>query len=75
MKATDHRFVVALELGLLGWGDIRCAVDGFMEDGIVGVVLFHRTEVVGTFEKVLALSGCIFRAHRLTVNTLRRKTL
>ena len=50
MKATDHRVVIAL-LWWFGWGYGRGgAVDGFMEDGVVGIVLFHSTEIIGTFQ-------------------------
>ena len=40
-------------IALLGFGrgsDSRSAVDGLMEDRVVGVVFFHGTEVVGTLE-------------------------
>ena len=70
MEAADHGFVIAL-LGLFGRGsDCRGAVDGFMEDGVVGIVFFHGTEVVGTLEQVLTLTRSVFGSNALTVYTL-----
>ena len=68
---ANHGVVVAL-LGFVGGGgDGGGAVDGFVQDGVVGVVLFHRTEVVGALEQVLALTGGVFGADGLAVDALR----
>ena len=58
---ADHGVVIAL-LGFGGGGDGRGAVDGFMEDGVVGVVFLHGTEVIGTLEQMLTLTGGVLRA-------------
>lgn len=71
---ADHGVVVTL-LGFGRGGDGRSAVDGFVEDRIVRVVLFHSTEVIGTLEQVLTLTGGILCANGLTVDALRRETL
>lgn len=71
---ADHGVVITL----LGFGrgcDSRSAVDRFVEDGIVRIVLFHGTEVIGTLEQVLTLTGSILCADGLAVNALRRETL
>lgn len=73
--AIDHGVEVSF-LGRLG----RCglyggAVDSFMEDGVVGVVLFHGAEVIGALEEMLALAGGVLRAHRLAIDALRGETL
>ena len=68
---ANHGVVVAL-LGFVGGGgDGGGAVDGFVQDGVVRVVLFHRTEVVGALEQVLALTGGVFGADGLAVDALR----
>lgn len=67
---ADHGVVISL----LGFGrgcDGGSAVDGFVEDWIVRVVLFHSTEVIGTLEQVLTLTGGVFCANRLAVDALR----
>ena len=74
LEAADHCVVIAF-LGWFGWCYGRSAVDGFMKDGVVGVVLLHSTEVVGTFEQVLTLTGSILCPYRLTIDALRRQTL
>ena len=72
---ANHGVVVAL-LGFVGGsGDGGGAVDGFVEDGIVRVVLFHGTEVVGALEQVLSLAGGVFGADGLAVDALRREAL
>ena len=71
---ADHGVVIAL----LGFGlgsDCRSAIDGFVKDGIVRVMLFHGTEVIGTLEQVLTLTGGIFCANGLTVDALCGETL
>jgi len=70
--ADDHGVEVALlgglERGVLGgWGR---AVDGFVQDRVVWVVLLHGGEVVGAFNEVLALARGVFGAHRLAVDAL-----
>ena len=67
---ADHGVVIAL-LGFGGGGDCRSAVDGFVEDWIVRVVLFHSTEVIGTLEQVLTLTRSIFGAYGLAIDALR----
>lgn len=74
LEAADHCIVVAF-LGRLGRCDSRGAVDGFVEDWIVRIVLLHGAEVVGTFKEVLALPRGVLCAYRLAINTLRRQTL
>ena len=66
---ADHGVVIAL-LGFGGGSDCRGAVDGFMEDGVVGIVFLHGTEVVGTLEQMLTLTRSVFCADGLAVNTL-----
>lgn len=70
--SNDHGVEVTLlgglERGVLGrWG---WAVDGFVEDRVVWVVLFHGREVVGAFDEVLALAGGVFGADGLAVDAL-----
>lgn len=68
---ANHGVVIAL-LGFVGGGgDGRSAVDGFVEDRIVRVVLFHSTEVIGALEQVLTLARGVFCAHGLAVDALR----
>ena len=68
---ANHGVVVAL-LGFVGGGgDGGGAVDGFVQDGIVRVVLFHGAEVVGALEQVLTLTGGVFGADGLAVDALR----
>lgn len=67
---ADHGVVITL-LRFGGGSDGRSAVDGFVEDRIVRVVLFHGTKVIGTFEQVLTLTGGIFGANGLAVDALR----
>ena len=71
---TDHGVVITL-LGFGGGSDSRSTVDGFVEDRVVRIVLFHGTQVIGTLEQVLTLTGGIFCANGLTVDALRRETL
>ena len=66
--------MVAL-LRRLSWRNGGSAVDGFMQDWVIGIMLFHRTEVVGALEKVLALAGGVFGPDGLAVDALRRETL
>ena len=73
--AIDHGVQISF-LGRLGWGCLhRSTVDGFVEDRVVRIVLFHRAQVVGTLEQVLALTGSVFGAHGLAVDALRGETL
>lgn len=46
-----------------------------MQDRVVGVVLFHRVEVGGTFEEVDALAGGVFGADGLAVDALGGEAL
>ena len=76
LEARHHSLVVAFGwFGSFGGSGVRSAVDGFVEDGIFGVVFFHGGEVVGAFKEVLALAGGVFRTDRLTVDALRRQAL
>ena len=68
---ANHGVVVALLWFVGGGGDGGGAVDGFVEDGVVRVVLFHGTEVVGALEQVLSLTGGVFGADGLAVDALR----
>lgn len=74
LKTVDHGVKISL-FGRLDGSGYGGTVNSFMEDGIIGVVFFHRAEVVGTFEKVRTLATCIFGAYGLAVNALRRETL
>lgn len=71
LKSADHCFVVAF-LWRFGWSDGGCAVDGFVQDGIIGIVFFHGAEVVGAFKEVLSLARGVLCADRLAVDALRR---
>ena len=71
---ADHGVVIAL-LGFGGGSDGGGAVDGFMEDGVVGVMFFHGAEVIGTLEQMLTLTRSIFGANGLTVDALCGETL
>ena len=71
---ANHAVVIAL-LGLSGGCDGRGAVDGFMQDGVFRVGVFHGAEVVRTLEQVLTLTGGIFGADGLAVDALRGETL
>ncbi len=71
---ADHGVVIAL-LGFGRGSDGGSAVDGFMEDRVVRVGVFHGTEVVGTLEQVLTLTGGIFGADGLAVDALRGEAL
>lgn len=76
LEPTHHRLVVALLVGLrLRGGLDGRAVDGFMEDWVVRVVLFHGGEVVGALEQVLALARSVLRADGLAVDALGREAL
>lgn len=76
LESTHHGLVVALLiwLGLRGGLDGR-AVDGFMEDGVVRVVLFHGGKVVGTLEQVLALARGVLGADGLAIDALGGEAL
>lgn len=71
---ADHGVVITL-LGFGRWCDSRSAVDRFVEDWVVRVVLFHSTQIIGTLEQVLTLTGGILCANRLTVDALGGETL
>ena len=68
--------MIALLVGLgLSRGADRWAIDGFLEDGAVGMVLFHGGEVICTLKEVLSLTGGIFCANGLAVDALSREAL
>ncbi len=67
---ADHGVVITL-LGFGRGSDSRSTVDGFVEDRVVRIVLFHGTQVIGTLEQVLTLTGGVFCANGLTVDALR----
>ena len=76
LEATiDHGVEVSFLRGLGRCGLYRGAIDSFMEDGVVGVVLFHCAEIIGALEEMLALARGVLRAHRLAVDALRGETL
>ena len=76
LESAHHRLVVALLVGLrLRGGLDGRAVDGFMEDRVVRVVLFHGGEVVGALEQVLALAGGVLRPDGLAVDALGGEAL
>ena len=77
LKPTrGHGLKVSLLVSLVGAvrsrseGSRRWTVDGFIEDWIFRIMLFHGGEVIGTFQQVLPLAGCIFRSNGLTVDAL-----
>lgn len=73
--SIDHGVEIAL-LGCFGRRGLgRSAVDGFVKDWVVGVMLLHSAQIVGAFEEVLALARGVFGAHGLAVDALRRQTL
>ena len=73
--AIDHGVQISF-LRRFGRGCLhRSAVDGFVKDWVVRVVLFHCAQVVWTLEQVLALTRGIFGANGLTVDALRGETL
>lgn len=74
LEATDHSIMVPL-LGRFSRRDGGCAVNGFVQDWVIRVVLLHGTQVVGTLEEVLALTGGVFGSYRLAVDALCRETL
>lgn len=71
---ADHGVVITL-LRFGGGSDGRSAVDGFVEDWVVRIMLFHSTKIIGTLEQVLTLTGGIFCANRLAVDALCGETL
>lgn len=82
LKPTGgHGLEVSLLVSLVGAvrsgseGSRWWTVDGFIEDWVFRIMLFHSGEVVGTFQQVLPLAGCIFRSNRLAVDALCRETL
>lgn len=51
LETIDHSIKIAfLVWGLDRWCRDRGSVDSFVQDWIVGVVFFHRAEIVWTFE-------------------------
>lgn len=74
MEPSKGGFMVAF-LGLFGCRRLRGPVDGFMEDRVVRIVLFHGSEVVWAFNQVLTLAGRVFRADGLAVEALRGEAL
>lgn len=66
---ANHGVVITL-LGFGGGCDGGSAVDGFVEDRVVRVVLFHGTEVIGTLEQVLTLTGGVLCTDGLAVDAL-----
>lgn len=73
MEAVDH----GVKIPLLGGFHSGCgsSIGSEFEDRVLGVVLFHRIEVVGALQEMGSLATGIFRAYRLAVDTLRRETL
>ncbi len=72
-RTTDDHGVEVTLLGGLERGVLRgrrWAIDGFVQDRVVWVVLLHGGEVVGAFDKVLALAGGVFGADGLAVDAL-----
>ena len=76
LEAIDHSIKITfLVRGLYGWCRNRGSVDSFVEDWVVGVVFFHRAEIVWTFEQMRALATGVFGANGLAVDALCRETL
>ena len=46
---ADHGVVITL-LWFGGGSDSRSTVDGFVEDRVIRIVLFHGTQVIGTLK-------------------------
>lgn len=75
LEAINHRVEIALLVrGLVGRGD-GGAIDGFMQDWVVGVVFLHGAEVVGTLKQMGTLTAGVFGAYGLTIDALCRETL
>lgn len=77
LEALYHGLMVAL-LVWLGLGRCRVdgrAVNGFVEDRVIWVMLFHCGEIVGAFKEMLALARGVLRAHGLAVNALGGEAL
>lgn len=47
------------------------AIDGFVENGIVRIVLLHGVKISRTLEKVRALTAGVFSPDRLAIDALR----
>lgn len=76
LETIDHSIKIAfLVRGLDGWCRDRGPVDSFVQDWIVGVVFFHRAEIVWTFEQMRALATGVFGTNGLAVDALCRETL
>lgn len=79
LKASRRSGKGSLMIALLGCLDRRGRwsgpVDGFVEDGVIGIVFFHGSEVVWAFEEMLALAGGVLGPNGLTVDALRGETL
>lgn len=80
LEAVEHDVVVAFLGGAAGgfgarWRVGGRAVDGFVQDRVVGVVLFHSVKVGGAFEKVDALAGGVFGTDGLAVDALGGEAL
>lgn len=71
---ADHCIVITL-LRFGRWSDSRSAVDGFVKDWVVRVVLFHGTQVIWALEQVLTLTRGVLCTNRLAVDALRGETL
>ena len=74
MKAVEHIVKIAF-LGSLVWRGDRGAVDGFVQDRVVRIVLLHGAEIVGAFEQMRALAAGVLCAYGLAVDALCRETL
>ena len=78
LEPINHGLVVALFCAAWGFGlrGVRGrAVDGFVQDRVVRVVLFHGVQVGGTFEEVDALARGVFCADGLAVDALGGEAL
>ncbi len=76
METIDHSIKIAFFVrGFDGWRRDRCAVDGFVQDRVVGIMFLHRAEVVGAFQQMGALTAGVFRTNGLAIDALCRKTL
>ena len=74
--ARDHGIVVTLLVGFVAAAGSSIersggrAIDGFVQDWVLRVVLFHGGEVVRAFKEVLPLAGGVFGADGLAIDAL-----